>query len=52
MKEKTNWKPEIKSPSTVIPTDEKILQVLTDMNDTLIEIKDILDNTWRERRPK
>ena len=37
--------------SKVIPTDYKILQELKTMNDTLREMKEILDNIWRERRP-
>jgi len=41
-----------KKPTPVIPTDYKILQELKTMNDILREIKDILDNTWRERRPQ
>ncbi len=40
-----------KKPVPVIPTDEKILQELKLMNDTLNGIKNILDNMWRERRP-
>jgi len=35
-----------------IPTDYKMLQELKSMNDTLKEIRDILDNTWRERSPQ
>ncbi len=41
-----------KKPAPEIPTDYKILLELKTMNDTLKEIKTILDNTWRERRPQ
>jgi len=42
----------IKPPAPVVPTDYKILQELKNMNDTLREIREILDNTWRERKPQ
>ena len=41
-----------KKPVPEIPTDEKILQELKLVNDTLNGIKNILDNMWRERRPQ
>jgi len=49
---KTAEKKTTNPPIPVVPTDYKILQELKTMNDTLREIKDILDNTWRERRPQ
>jgi len=50
--EKTSPKKSPKTPVPIVPTDYKILQELKTMNDTLREMKDILDNTWRDRRPK
>ncbi|MDD5703881.1 MAG: hypothetical protein PHU23_17745 [Dehalococcoidales bacterium] len=40
-----------RKPPEVIPTDYKILQELKTMNDILREIREILDNTWRGRKP-
>jgi len=51
VKKKAVQKP-MKQPVSVVPTDYKILQELKNMNDTLREMRDILDNTWRERRPR
>ena len=41
-----------KKPVPVVTDEYKILQEMKTMNDTLREIKVILDNTWRERRPQ
>ena len=41
-----------KKPVYKVTTENKILKELKHMNDTLIEIKDIMDNIWRERRPQ
>jgi len=34
-----------------IPNDYKILQELKQVNDNLREIRELLDNMWRERTP-
>uniref|UniRef100_A0A6M3XT19 Uncharacterized protein n=1 Tax=viral metagenome TaxID=1070528 RepID=A0A6M3XT19_9ZZZZ len=51
MKKKPEGVKAVKKPVPVVPTDYKMLQELKHMNETLIEIKDILDNMWRDRRP-
>ena len=40
-----------KKPAPEVPTDYKMLQELKSISETLRDIKVILDNTWRERRP-
>lgn len=51
MKKKPEGAKAVKKPVPVVPTDYKMLQELKTMNDTLREIKDIMDGIWRERRP-
>ncbi len=50
--EKTTGKKLAKTPAPVVTDEYKILQELKNMNDNLKEIKEILDNMWRERRPQ
>ena len=52
MIKKTDVKKAPKKPVPVVPTDYKMLQELKSMNETLRDIKVILDNTWRESLPK
>jgi len=55
MIEKKSGKPKkktTKKPTPIVTDEYKILQEIKKQNEILVEIKDILDNTWRGRLPK